>query len=171
MSLPISPPTEPFRFAVEPEQGLISRMLVSQGIKQRPILHGERAYVSKIPLPYGQRQCYFIYGKEERFWGLLAGGSPNIEEITYAAMRLKDGVVFAPHRPNRHGEIYSILEAYGVAPRSRADATEGFLTSWGRFVDREEGLALALKAQQVRLDHEGKKRCHPSYELFSEDIW
>ena len=42
---------------------------------------------------------------------------------------------------------------------------QGFLTSDGRFVDRVEGLAIALAAGQVITKHGNPNQ------LFSEDMW
>ena len=44
---------------------------------------------------------------------------------------------------------------------------QGFITSTGRFVDREEGLKIALASEQPMIDHPSRN----STMLFSEDLW
>jgi hypothetical protein len=83
--------------------------------------------------------------------------------IVAAAIRIhangSDFVVSVP-RPGRHHDIHN-AEAF---PLEYA-YTEGFLTSAGTFVDRENALELAIKAGQFNAPAEGKR------ELFSEDLW
>ncbi|QBQ72137.1 hypothetical protein Milano_115 [Agrobacterium phage Milano] len=83
--------------------------------------------------------------------------------IVAAAIRIhangSDFVISVP-RPGRHHDIHS-AEAF---PLEYA-YTEGFLTSAGTFVDRENALELAIKAGQFNAPAEGKR------ELFSEDLW
>ena len=47
------------------------------------------------------------------------------------------------------------------------ETTQGFITSYGRFVDRKEAMEIALKCGQVREEYLGNKRIG----LFSEDIF
>lgn len=80
--------------------------------------------------------------------------------IVAAAVRVNGAVVLSVPAPGRHhniinAEFFPSEEAY----------VEGFLTSAGTFVDRENALELAIKAGQFNAPTEGKR------ELFSEDLW
>jgi len=50
---------------------------------------------------------------------------------------------------------------------SRRPSHQGFLTNAGRFVDRKEGLEIAIKANQV----DETKLGNPIIGLFSEDLY
>lgn len=67
-------------------------------------------------------------------------------------------IVSAPP-PARHHNLFAIAAG-------RPDQS-GFLTSAGRFVDRVEGLRLALAAGQPLIDHSSRH----ATQLFSEDLW
>ena len=49
----------------------------------------------------------------------------------------------------------------------RHEVTQGFITSYGRFVDRKEAMKIALECGQVKEEELGNKRIG----LFSEDIF
>lgn len=76
------------------------------------------------------------------------------------------GKLYQLPKPNRHHHLLDIMykeknEAFQVA----ADE-EGFITSTGRYVNREEGLVIAEKANQVIAE-----RHRPGSELYSESVW
>lgn len=86
-----------------------------------------------------------------------------LERIERAAIR-HDGNVYSVPRPGRHHNV--IWEMVGLGGFSARDMhDQGFVTSAGRYVDREDGLRLALAAKQITLKH-GNPR-----ELYSEDLW
>jgi hypothetical protein len=66
-------------------------------------------------------------------------------------------IVSAPP-PARHHNLYAL------APHPDES---GFLTSTGRFVNREEGLRIALSSGQPMIDHPSRN----DRWLFSEDLW
>ncbi len=83
------------------------------------------------------------------------------ERIVNSALRWGK-VVFTLDFQGRHDDIFNTMMANGNAV---VGAEQGFLTSWGRFVDRNVGLAIASLAGQII-----KK--HPRLtELYSEDMW
>ena len=97
----------------------------------------------------------------------------NQEYILCAAVKRKKPIELDSYNYQTNGhidDIYSIeigrrhndiLARFG---KSCIDVCEqGFYTSYGRFVDREEALLIAKKAGQVK-EHLGKK-------LFSEDLY
>lgn len=87
------------------------------------------------------------------------------ELIVAAAVRTPHGII-TRERPARHGDLW------GALPRGltsdHPDATHGFLTSHGRFVDRLEAGNLVLETGQG--SPRGKPALYDNY-LFSEDMW
>lgn len=69
-------------------------------------------------------------------------------------------IVSAPP-PARHHNLFIAHHLLGAPDES------GFLTSTGRFVDREEGLRIALASGQPMIDHPSRHATR----LFSEDLW
>lgn len=68
--------------------------------------------------------------------------------IQAAAIKLKDGVVRVG--PN-HAAIYEGIRYGEEEPRPDAtDATEGFITSEGKFVDRREAAIIAFNSGQIK---------------------
>lgn len=97
----------------------------------------------------------------------------NQEYILCAAIKRKKPIKLDSYNYQTNGhidDIYSIEigrrhnDILARFSKSCLDAYEqGFYTSYGRFVDREEALLIAKKAGQVK-EHLGKK-------LFSEDLY
>jgi hypothetical protein len=89
--------------------------------------------------------------------------------IVAVAIRRDDLVLTIP-RPARHHHIFHAADAAGF-PLSHFD--QGFVTSDGLFVEREEARRIAEAADQL-IECRGQDgipfvRQHP--ELFSEDVW
>lgn len=82
------------------------------------------------------------------------------KSIDCAAIRVHETVYFLP-RPHRHWKILRILWDQGVDTKDGPDA-QGFLTTWGRYVDRHEGMLLARRAKQTD---------STSHHLFTELLW
>jgi hypothetical protein len=86
------------------------------------------------------------------------------ELIVAAAVRTPFGNI-TRERPARHGDLWSLL------PRGmdsdHPDVAHGFMTSRGRFVDRQEAARLVVETGQ------GSPRTWEGYvpALFSEDMW
>lgn len=85
------------------------------------------------------------------------------ETIIRAAI-LCDGEVQHLPPPARH---HNVLHTFGSGVKLH---DQGFLTSEGRYVDREEALKIATAAGQLNAlrDQPGAYR---GKELFSEDLW
>jgi hypothetical protein len=92
----------------------------------------------------------------------------HVECIVAAAIQVTLWEGLAPvtlmvDRPNRHGNIISAAGRI-TGNVETGGGEQGFVTSHGRFVDREEGRTIALASGQIsctRLPHR----------LFSEDLW
>lgn len=67
--------------------------------------------------------------------------------------------------PARHGTIMAPLSDYIGKPLPAHD--QGFITSTGRYVGREEALKIALSSGQPMIDHPSRNDTW----LFSEDLW
>ena len=85
------------------------------------------------------------------------------EEITGVALLTPDGSLWSLPRPYRHHHIFALaaFTGKGVDP-----STQGFTTTLGRFVDRQEAAKVAAQAgQHMRRGHD------PVSTLYSEDLW
>lgn len=91
-----------------------------------------------------------------------------IEPERIVAAAVYHGVTFSLKAPARH---HTILQSMSVVLNLPdvvlANATQGFLTSTGRFVNRVEAFGVAWRAKQ--LEHSEEPKQGP--ELFSEDLW
>jgi len=88
----------------------------------------------------------------------------DFEFIKYAAVRHPNGNIFAVSQPGRHGDVKMAMDRVGMAGIANT-MDQGFVTSKGRFVNREEGLTIAKDRRQI-------VRKHPTPdELYSEDMW
>lgn len=86
------------------------------------------------------------------------------ELIVAAAVRTPFGNI-TRERPARHGDLWLLLPT-GMKSDD-PDVTHGFMTSRGRFVDRQEAARLVVENGQ------GSPRVYDGYvpALFSEDMW
>lgn len=107
-------------------------------------------------------------------------GNPNdgSERIVCAAIWLDDGQ-HHPHQPTEtgivvcgHRHAQCILMAGMLDPAKvvvtremTAGRHQGFLTSWNRYVGREEALKIAMREGQVR------EKVGAAHILFSEDLY
>ena len=76
-----------------------------------------------------------------------------------------DAVVLSAPPPARHHTLMHAMHDMGLSKTKPDD--QGFLTSAGRFVGREEALNIAKAAGQPLIDHPSR---HSTW-LFSEDLW
>lgn len=86
------------------------------------------------------------------------------EEIACVAVKYPDiGVLALPAPARHHHVMWTRLLIDGE--RTAGDADQGFLTTKGRFVGREEGLKIATQHKQIVQKHGNEGL------LFSEDMW
>jgi hypothetical protein len=90
------------------------------------------------------------------------------ERIVAAAIQY-DGLVFSMAPPARHCHVMRGMHAVGLMKDVTVDMLreQGFLTSLGRYVSREEGADLALAAGQLV----GRTKTGGERTLYSEDLW
>lgn len=94
----------------------------------------------------------------------VASASVRPETITGVAFLCDDGRVFALPRPHRHHHLFSLAAFVG----DHADpCDQGFMTSKGRYVGREEALRICIASGQPN-----RRSGNPSdTRLYSEDVW
>jgi hypothetical protein len=93
------------------------------------------------------------------------------EYVAKAAIRFKadtpngeQEIVVTAERPGRHHNIIHALAALGMKTPIGGD--QAFVTSQGRFVDREEAAQLAIAAEQIK-----EEDLVAPPDLYSEDVW
>jgi len=88
----------------------------------------------------------------------------KIERVDCVAMQhATTGQVWHLLRPARHGELIHYVYNQ-VGERVGSMFKQGFLTTTGRFVSRQEAFRIAKQAGQISKDDVGKT-------LISEDVW
>lgn len=81
--------------------------------------------------------------------------------VDKAAIRLKDGTVISKDRPARHADI--LMFAYS-GDWDIEDCAQGFVSSTGRFLTRQEAWDVTtINGQRIAEHSEGT--------LFTEDLW
>lgn len=113
----------------------------------------EDFYCAWALLPQTSTVLFSVFARRQ------SQSSAPTETIERVAIRYKGHTHSLP-RPNRHHDV--IRDIGGI----NGNDQQGFLTSSGRFVRREEALKIALAANQV-LDPSNIR----AGQLFSEDVW
>ena len=90
----------------------------------------------------------------------------TVETIIAAAIQI-EGVTLSLPQPARHGQVLHACEGL-VEPHMLRPATQGFLTSTGRFVNRVQAKQIAHMAGQPQMRPENERH---GRDLFSEDLW
>lgn len=85
------------------------------------------------------------------------------ETIERAAIR-RYSTVWSVPRPGRHHDVIAFMAEQGVDALGDY-STQGFTTSEGRFVERDEAMKIAKAAKQLIAAP------HVPHALFSEDVW
>lgn len=86
------------------------------------------------------------------------------ETIDRVAIRFL-GEVFSLPRPKRHHDVIRHIVTTKPHIQTVAGGAQGFITSNGRFVDREEALVIAIRQDQIKVKTGSPQR------LYSEDLW
>lgn len=93
--------------------------------------------------------------------------STPVQEHIVSAACCYNGLILSLPAPARH---YSIVQHDECSDSIRHDLRlQGFLTSTGRFVNREEAFLIAKEANQIIARADGNIYDGP--ELYSEDVW
>ena len=95
---------------------------------------------------------------------LLEKSMQEKQEIIVGVTITVDGVIRQLPRPYRHHHVIEMVYVdSGFRPVTTED--QGFFTNTGRYLNREEALVVAKKANQLLPRH------HHATELFSESVW
>lgn len=87
-------------------------------------------------------------------------------EKTWNGQRLyPDKLIVTSPPPARHHTL--LHTTWDMVDAALAFEDQGFITSTGRYVEREEALKIALASGQPMIDHPSR---HAKW-LFSEDLW
>jgi hypothetical protein len=89
------------------------------------------------------------------------------EVIAGVALHHDVAGLFSLPEPNRHYNVIGMMYEEGLG-HLVSESIQGFTTSHGRFVDRKEGLNIALYSGQVKNE---SRSCPDLKDLYSEDLW
>ena len=90
-----------------------------------------------------------------------------MSETIIAAAVLNGLAVHSVPPPGRHGDVLRRMYEDGT-PLDHAAHEQGFVTSKGRFVSREDAMLIATAAGQCKPRRPGQ---YNGPRLFSEDLW
>ncbi len=108
----------------------------------------------------------FTSGEAHNFLDRYRDQTNAPEQVDVSAIIHPDGTYFAVSRPGRHHDL--IRHMAGLNKGGLANVSkQGFLTTHGRFVDRKEGLRIAVDQKQLLDMSEDARRS----DLFSEDLY
>lgn len=94
------------------------------------------------------------------------------EQIVAAAIKVRDVVCFV-EQPGRHHDVFYAMARAGFDQRIGPEQ-QGFVTTQGRFVGREDARIIAEFADQIiksDKDNAGVPIKREHTQLFSEDVW
>lgn len=82
--------------------------------------------------------------------------------IICIALRLKNKLVLSLPAPYRHNDIMELANNIGINVEEVRNAEQGFLTNYGRFMNRYTAAQYAFTNGQIK---------RQVMQLFSEDLW
>lgn len=93
-----------------------------------------------------------------------------VRVVVCAACRYGELIVCSArhHDPVMNAQIRVLMEADEIGTHKRGDYEQGFIDQWGKFMTREEALAVATAAGQINVR---RPKTFPETELFSEDLY
>lgn len=96
-----------------------------------------------------------------------------VRVVVCAACRYGELIICSArhHDPVMNAQIKVLKEAEEIAIRdlrNHGDYEQGFIDQWGKFMNREEALAVATAAGQINVR---RPKTFPETELFSEDLY
>lgn len=114
-------------------------------------------------------QCLDAVAQQHGYnnWALLHKHWQQQEVITGVAIRYQ-GVVHSLPRPNRHHNVIRMIASQNGVGIKGPDV-QGFVTNYGRFLNRQEAYKLAVANKQIAR-REGAQ-FYQGTDLYSEDLW
>ena len=120
------------------------------------------------PIDYYTYNVYnehYFFKESAMEWAELSKPYLDLPEIiALSACIHTDGVIYAVNNRGRHHHVVHWMSSLGIKQTTLYN--QGFLTSHGRYVDRAEGMKIAIAANQIL-----KKQEPLSKYLYSEDVW
>lgn len=136
-------------------------LLLGIAVKKAIVLFGEQVYLFHTVFIPQYPHLTFYKGTQKGFTRFFKNNTHLDETIVGSSAKTDDGTIWAVMACGRHGHCLHALNELNAEPH------QGFITSYGRHVDRFEAYEIAVKQNQIL-----KKSGNPdSVELFSEDVW
>lgn len=110
----------------------------------------------------------YFYGDAEVYvkTGRAVHGTLNPEIVRgVATYDPHTGLIWYSRAPARHHNLYWIMTEYGVTEYEKSQCIEGFLTSRGNFITREEAMPMARENFQI------VRECSNRNQLYSEHLF
>lgn len=146
----------------EKSSGMIRTLLEKRGWLKRRM--GICPHYPTMTISHHYPNHIFYYGYAHVFPALI--NSASEEHILGVAVYDADRkMVWFSYPKARHGEVLHVTAEYGSTDEERANFTQGFLTTKGRFVSRIQALEIAKRCSQLI------RKTPPDYLLFSEDLF
>ena len=117
----------------------------------------------EVSLETAHGVIFLVYGSASQMRLRYSSLKEKTEMILGSAIWHPDGILYASVR-KRHHHVIAAMDVLGQA-NLKTTRLQGFLTSHGRFVDREEAMTIALDARQLA------RPSNAATTLFSEDLW
>lgn len=146
----------------ENDKGMIRSILERKGWLKRKL--GLCVMYPTLTVSHRYSNHVFYYGYARTFMSLC--NSASAEHILGVALYDEaTGLVWFSYPKARHHNLLHLTREYGFKADHVAKMKQGFLTTKGRFVDREKALVIAKEANQLI------KKTDPPHLLFSEDLF
>ncbi len=91
------------------------------------------------------------------------------QEHTHTVINKKLGFIICGHRHHNCIGTFAQMRGFPYSEESQLlqnTEIQGFLTNTNRFVDRQEGLKIAIEANQLKIGNQCNYK-----DLYSEDLW
>jgi hypothetical protein len=146
----------------ENDKGMIRTILERKGWLKRKL--GLCVMYPTLTVSNRYPNHVFYYGYARTFMSLCNSTSEEYI-LGVAAYDEASGLVWFSYPKARHHNLLHLMAEYGYSEAQVANVKQGFLTTKGRYVDREQALAIAKTANQLI------KKTDPPHKLFSEDLF
>lgn len=120
----------------------------------------------RFPNDDKERGIVAMIGMDYEYEAFFSKRSFVNETVLFAAVKAVDGTIVAVTRPGRHHHCLHFMMSgeYDFAPEDTVH--QGFITSAGRYIDREEAARMAYVEKQYKDEY----AVYPT-KLFSEDLF
>lgn len=137
---------------------LVAKEFFGPGLSRSQHETTSLVYLRSVMHPSLRGYC----GYESQLWQLRREGEP--ETVLMTAIRHPSGRVFGVDAPGRHHHVVALMSDHACAGL-RNTRDQGFITSKGRYLGREDAWGVAAAAGQIQ------RITGSPGELYSEDLW